>query len=55
MTDVINKLDTIEQKLNDWDAQERSKRVRRASFLLATEVCVAYAAGLLIHNLWFLR
>jgi hypothetical protein len=52
---ISDKLDSIEHKLDDYHAHERRRRVRLASFLLATEVSVAYVAGLLVHHLFFVH
>jgi hypothetical protein len=49
MTDVINRLDRIEQRLDDYPAHERRRRVWLASFLLAADACAAYVVGLLVH------
>jgi hypothetical protein len=50
-----DKLDGIEHKVGDYHAHERRRRVRLASFLLATEASVAYVAGLLVHHLFLIR
>lgn len=52
---ISDKLVGIEHKLDDFHARERRRRVRLASFLLATEVSVAYVAGLLVHHLFFIN
>ena len=55
MTDVIHKLNSIEQKLDGWSAQDRKRRVRLASMTLVMEASVAYIAGLLIHHIYLVH
>ncbi len=52
---ISDRLKSIEPKLDDYHAHERRRRVRLAAFLLATEVSVAYVAGLLVHHLFLIR
>jgi hypothetical protein len=52
---ISDELDSIERKLNDYRALQRRRRVRLASFLLATDVSVGYVAGLLVHHLFLIH
>jgi hypothetical protein len=52
---ISDKLDSVEYKPDDYHALERRRRVRVASFLLATEASVAYVAGLLVHHLFLIQ
>jgi hypothetical protein len=55
MTDVTHKLVSIENRLDDWHAKDRRRRVRLAAMMLTTEACVAYIAGLLIHHIYLVH
>jgi hypothetical protein len=52
---ISDKFDSVEDKPDDYQALERRRRVRLASFLLATEASVAYVAGLLVHHLFLIH
>jgi hypothetical protein len=52
---ISDKLGSIGRKLDDYRALQRRRRVRLASFLLATDVSVGYVVGLLVHHLFLIH